>query len=103
MQTITHKPIPETRQIKEVIHQNQYLIAGELRHWEGETTEVHSTISSTEEYAPTLLGSIPTMGEKEALEALDAACNAYGKGQGLWPTMKIKDRIACMENFVKQM
>lgn len=103
MQTITHKPIPETRQIKEVIHQNQYLIAGELRHWEGETTEVHSAISSTEEYAPTLLGSIPTMGEKEALEALDAACNAYGKGQGLWPTMKIKDRIACMENFVKQM
>lgn len=103
METITHKPIPETRQIKEVIHQKQYLIAGELRHWEGETTEVHSTISSTEEYAPTLLGSIPTMGEKEALEALDAACNAYDKGQGLWPTMKIKDRIACMENFVKQM
>ena len=34
----------------------------------------------------------------------DKAANAaYNKGQGLWPTMKVVDRIKCMENFVKQM
>ena len=38
-----------------------------------------------------------------ALTALESACNAYGKGQGLWPTMKVVDRIACMEKFVEQM
>ena len=103
MKKITNKPIPENRQINEVIHQKAYLLGGELRQWEGETTEVYSTISSTKDYAPTLLGSIPTMGEKEALEALGEACSAYDKGQGVWPTMKVKDRIHCMENFVKKM
>lgn len=43
------------------------------------------------------------MGENEALEALTSACDAYHKGQGLWPTMKVADRIECMEKFVKQM
>src|SRR5690606_20962499 len=48
-------------------------------------------------------GTIPNLGKEEALEALDAACDAYDKGQGLWPTMKVVDRIACMEKFVSQM
>jgi glyceraldehyde-3-phosphate dehydrogenase (NADP+) len=95
--------IPEQFQIKSLIHQNSYLVDGELKSWSGESSEVYSTISSTETYKPTLLGTIPTLGEKEALEALDAAVNAYDKGQGLWPTMKVKDRIDCMEKFVTQM
>ncbi|WP_159300695.1 aldehyde dehydrogenase family protein, partial [Klebsiella pneumoniae] len=33
----------------------------------------------------------------------DSAVAAYNKGQGLWPTMKVVDRIACMEKFVEQM
>ncbi len=95
--------IPEEFQITEQKHQKHYLVNGELRTWNGATTEVISTISSTEEYQPTVLGSIPDMGEKEALDALDAALNAYDQGQGLWPTMKVKDRIECMETFVKKM
>ncbi len=43
------------------------------------------------------------MGEPEALDALDAAMKAYGRGQGVWPTMHVKDRIECMEKFVTQM
>ena len=65
--------------------------------------EVYSTISSTEVYNPTRLGTMPKLGEKEALDALNAAADAYDKGQGLWPTMKVVDRIACMEKFVSQM
>ena len=95
--------IPSEYQITEVIHQKKYLVAGELKEWTGSTTEVHSTISSTKEYKPTLLGSIPDMQETEALEALDAALKAYGKGQGIWPTMHVKDRIECMEVFVAKM
>lgn len=95
--------IPEQYKIKSLIHQNSYLVDGELKPWSGERSEVFSTISSTDTYQATLLGTIPTLGENEALEALDAAVNAYDKGQGLWPTMKVKDRIACMEKFVSQM
>lgn len=95
--------IPAEHTINEVIHQRTYLINGELRAWNGNTSEVYSTISSTEKYAPTLLGSIPDMEEKEALEALDAALVAYNKGKGIWPTMRVKERIDCMEIFVKKM
>ena len=38
-----------------------------------------------------------------ALKALDAASNAFDKGKGEWPTMKVADRIACMERFVTLM
>ncbi|RAJ12591.1 NADP-dependent glyceraldehyde-3-phosphate dehydrogenase [Arenibacter echinorum] len=95
--------IPSEYIINEVIHQRTYLINGELKAWEGKTSEVYSTISSTEKYAPTLLGSIPDMEEKEAMEALDAALQAYNKGKGIWPTMRVKERIDCMEIFVKKM
>ena len=95
--------IPETYKIKSLLHQKTYLVSGELKQWEGDTAEVYSTISSTEDYKPTLLGTIPQLTEKEALEALDSASKAYDKGQGLWPTMKVVDRIACMEKFVDQM
>ena len=95
--------IPKEYQIDTLINQETYLLDGELKKWKGETTPVYSTISSSEKYAPTLLGSIPFMGEKEAIEAVDAADLAYNNGQGLWPTMKVVDRIKCMDNFVTQM
>ena len=95
--------IPNQYQINETVTQDTYLINGELIPWTGAMSEVFSTISSTEDYKPTLLGTIPTLGETEALSALDAAVLAYNKGQGLWPTMKVVDRIACMDKFVNQM
>ncbi|WP_298475823.1 NADP-dependent glyceraldehyde-3-phosphate dehydrogenase [uncultured Maribacter sp.] len=99
----TNTTIPEAYKINEEIHQKQYLLNGELKEWDGNTSDVYSTISSTDEYKPTFLGSIPDMGEPEALNALDAALGAYNKGQGVWPTMHVKDRIECMETFVKKM
>tara|TARA_R110002073_G_scaffold148335_5_gene301440 strand:- start:1118 stop:2695 length:1578 start_codon:yes stop_codon:yes gene_type:complete len=95
--------IPQAYKITSILHQNTYLVNGELKPWPGEIAEVYSTISSTKDYKPTLLGTIPQLGKAEAIEALDSACLAYNKGQGLWPTMKVIDRIACMEKFVEQM
>tara|TARA_R110000744_G_scaffold30570_5_gene72242 strand:+ start:2334 stop:3920 length:1587 start_codon:yes stop_codon:yes gene_type:complete len=95
--------IPEEFQITSTIDQKHYLVNGELKEWKGDTTEVYSTISSTKEYKPTLLGSIPDLQEAEALDALNGALKAYDKGKGVWPTMHVKDRIECMEVFVKKM
>ncbi|WP_296316792.1 NADP-dependent glyceraldehyde-3-phosphate dehydrogenase [Winogradskyella sp. UBA3174] len=95
--------IPEKYQIKKTVNQNTYLVDGELKQWTGETSEVFSTISSTESYKPTLLGVIPTLGAKEAIAALDSADDAYNRGQGLWPTMTVEERILCMTAFVEQM
>jgi len=100
---MSNTSIPEKFKIKSLVHQNTYLVNGELRKWSGNTSEVYSTISSTTEYKPTLLGSIPLLEEKQAMEALNAASAAYNNGQGLWPTMKVINRISCMEKFVSQM
>lgn len=95
--------IPLEFQINSLLIQDTYLVDGELKKWTGTMSPVYSTISSTANYEPTLLGSIPLMGEKEALEAVNAADVAFKNGQGVWPTMKVVDRIKCMENFVLQM
>ena len=97
------RDIPENYSIKNAIHQKLYLVNGELKEWKGPVTEVFSTISSSEEYQPTLLGSIPDMGEAEAIDALNGALTAYDQGKGVWPTMKVSDRIECMEKFVAKM
>ena len=95
--------IPRPFQISEPVHQKNYLVNGVLKPWSGKSAEVYSTISSTAKYKPTFLGTVPEMDEKTALEVLDAAVNAYDQGQGVWPTMRVNDRIECMEKFVKQM
>lgn len=95
--------IPDEFLIKDLLHQQTYLSNGELITWDGDTDQVFSTISSTKEYQPTLLGTIPHLNKETALQVLKSSCNAYAKGQGEWPTMKVAQRIACMENFVSQM
>ena len=95
--------IPEAYQINDLIKQKNYLVNGELKSWSGKMTDVYSTISSTEDYQQTLLGSVPELTKDQALEALDAASKAYNNGQGVWPTMKVADRISCMEKFADQM
>ena len=100
---MTFKHIPETYKIDALVQQKTYLVDGEIKEWTGKMTDVYSTISSTEDYKPTLLGSVPELTKTEAFEALDAASTAYNNGQGLWPTMKVGDRIACMEKFAQQM
>ena len=95
--------IPLEFQITKPLIQDTYLVNGELKKWIGKSTSVYSTISSTENYQPTLLGTIPAMGENEADEVTNAAFSAYNNGQGLWPTMKVSERIKCMQDFVTQM
>ena len=85
------------------IESNSYLINGQLHSWNGPLSKVYSNIVLNEIGQPTEIGEIPDMDGEIALKALDAAVDAFGRGQGVWPTMKVKDRIACVETFVKHM
>jgi glyceraldehyde-3-phosphate dehydrogenase (NADP+) len=85
------------------VKSDKYLIDGQIYTWNGEFNKVFSTISITDEYQPTFLGEVPNLTENEGLAAVQAADNAFDNGQGIWPTMKVSDRIKCVENFVNQM
>jgi len=85
------------------IESNQYLVNGDLHHWRGPYTNVSSQIVLDENGEGTVIGKVPDMDGESALLALDAAYKAYGRGQGIWPTMKVKERIKCVEHFVKLM
>ena len=92
--------IPEEFQI-EPLKCDEYLINGQIEKWNGATSKVYSAIQT--EGKPTLLGTIPDMETEEALKALHAAKNAFNRGQGLWPTMRVGQRLKCMEKFVNKM
>ncbi|MEJ2367405.1 MAG: NADP-dependent glyceraldehyde-3-phosphate dehydrogenase [Acidobacteriota bacterium] len=99
------KDIPEPYRLDEPITCRRYLVNGELREWEGEMRDVLSPVclNTPEGPKPKLLGRYPLMGEKESLEALDAAVAAYDHGRGLWPTMSVRQRIKYVENFAFRM
>ena len=92
--------IPDVYKIKPLACE-EYLVNGQIKKWKGATSEVFSVIQTDGE--PTLLGTIPDMETDSALEALDAAKTAFNRGQGLWPTMKVGERLKCMETFVEKM
>jgi glyceraldehyde-3-phosphate dehydrogenase (NADP+) len=96
--------IPEKYRISRV-DQKEYLVNGEIKMWNGPTQEILSPICIINEnkIAQETIGSYPLLGEKEALEILDSAVNAYDNGKGTWPTMSVEERIKCTKDFVSRM
>ena len=100
------KKVPEEFDVPLKKNYDKYLINGAIKTWKGKTAEVYSPIYTANEegqYGPTLLGTLPVMGEKDALEALDGANEAFNNGTGSWPTMKVEERIKCVEKFAELM
>ena len=96
--------IPEKYRLNSPIHHDTYLIDGKIGKWNGEFTEVISTLLANEEDDKYItLGDSPKMDKKHALLALEAANKAYSNGTGTWPTMKVYERINCMQKFVDLM
>ena len=96
--------IPEKYRLNSPIHHDTYLIDGKIGKWNGEFTEVISTLLANEEDDKYItLGDSPKMDKKHALLALEAADKAYSNGTGTWPTMKVYERINCMQEFVDLM
>jgi glyceraldehyde-3-phosphate dehydrogenase (NADP+) len=90
----------------EPIHQREYLLNGEMRHWDGPFSAVYSPICLPDANGTLqrqLVGSFPVTGPEQAVEALNAAVAAYDNGRGEWPQMSIADRIGCMETFIGKM
>jgi glyceraldehyde-3-phosphate dehydrogenase (NADP+) len=88
------------------LHQNVSLVGGVLKPWHGDNVPVVSPIRLRDdkgELVPVVLGSVPQGGLAEAEDALAAAVAAYDSGRGVWPTMTVAERIACMQDFAKQM
>ena len=98
------KSIPKEFQLNKIINHTEYLINGKINQWDGNQASVFSTLlCDISEKEPQLIGKTPEMSGDFALKALDAAHNAFNYGQGEWPTMKVYERINCMENFVQKM
>ena len=86
------------------LHQKEYLVNGELKTWNGDVEKVHAPVyfKSGDAY-DNIIGSYPLMGEKESLEVLQAAVNAFDKGKGEWPKMSVAGRIDCVRNFAMEL
>ncbi len=94
-----HRPPPP-------IHQRAYLLNGELKAWDGPVDPVRSPVcvrTADGRLKQVELGSVPSGGEREAEEALEAAVAAYDEGRGHWPTMMVAERIGCLQDFTNQM
>ncbi len=85
--------------------QREYLINGELRQWPGALNAVQSPVfvKDGDHYKQQTIGATPLLTAHEALQALDAAVNAYNLGHGLWPTLSVAERISHIEKFLEQM
>jgi len=51
-------------------------------------------------YTPQVIGTMPQMTEKQAMEVLEAAKEAWNGGFGVWPQMSLGERITAIENFL---
>ena len=71
--------------------------------WSGKTEEVSSPVFNATTGARAVIGTIPTMGADEALEAVRAAATAWDRGQGQWPRMPLAKRIAAIEGLVLEL
>ncbi|EKT4482144.1 NADP-dependent glyceraldehyde-3-phosphate dehydrogenase [Pseudomonas putida] len=97
--------IPETWRLEAPMEQRDYLVNGELRQWDGPLATVRSPVWLKEgaEERQVVLGSAPLLDADTALTALDAAVQAYDKGRGAWPNMRVAERIQHVENFLARM
>ncbi len=97
--------IPETWRLGAPLEQRDYLVNGELRRWDGPLATVRSPVWLKEgnDEHQVVLGSAPLLDADTALTALDAAVQAYDKGRGTWPNMRVAERIQHVETFLARM
>jgi glyceraldehyde-3-phosphate dehydrogenase (NADP+) len=99
------KSIPASVKLPSDNEQREYLVNGKMRTWAGDMNPVACPIFLKEgaAYKQRIIGSTPLLTSREALEALDAAVNAYDLGHGVWPMMTVADRIRHVEIFLEKM
>ena len=93
---------------KEIPHINQeeYLVNGEFRRWNGPFKEVNAAICKSTadgKLERISIGKIPKTGLPEAFECLESSEVAYNNGFGEWPMFSVEQRIFHVEKFVGEM
>ncbi len=96
---------PASARIPEFTEQREYLIDGKLLTWQGELNPVRSPIcvKTDKGLEQKVIGSTPLLTRQESLAALDAAVRAYDLGRGVWPTLRVAERIEHVERFLARM
>lgn len=97
--------VPTPWQLGAPLEQRDYLVNGELRRWDGPLATVRSPVwlKEGDGERQVILGSAPLLDADTALTALDAAVQAYDKGRGAWPNMRVAERIQHVETFLARM
>lgn len=101
---IAPEAIPETARVQPC-EQRTWLAGGELRRWDGPLETVRGVVlhPGPRGDEPVVLGAYPSLGEAEALHALDCAARAWDQGRGAWPTMPVAARLERLEAFAARM
>jgi glyceraldehyde-3-phosphate dehydrogenase (NADP+) len=97
--------IPGKCRLHSQVIQEEYLINGELRCWNGSMQEVISPVHlrTTNGILPKVIGRYPLLTACKAREALSSAVHAYNDGRGIWPRMPFSERIRYVEHFLMRM
>lgn len=97
--------VPQAWQLGAPLEQRDYLVGGELRHWHGPLATVRSPVwlKDNGQEQQVVLGHAPLLDADTAMTALDAAVQAYDKGRGAWPNMRVAERIGHVEAFLARM
>ena len=98
--------IPAEFHLPAPVHQRRILINGEIRDFTGDVHTVLSPVclpDANGEMQQIVIGSYPLATEKEGMEALQAAVEAYNYGRGEWCTMSVAKRIEHVEDFTYRM
>ena len=105
LQFPTAHDVPVTFRLSQPLHQDVYLVNGELRVWDGPRQEVVSPVwtRTNAQLTLTVLGSYPLLTSQEALSALHAAVTAYDQGRGQWPLLSVAQRISHLQDFAARM
>ncbi|MGS0747546.1 NADP-dependent glyceraldehyde-3-phosphate dehydrogenase [Halpernia sp. GG3] len=97
--SVNSKEIPQ-------IYQEEYLVNGEFKPWNGPFKEVNAAIcrqTSEGKLERISIGKIPKTGLSEAFECLESSEMAYDNGFGEWPMFSVEQRIFHVEKFVGEM
>lgn len=97
--------LPEQYRISKPMDQREYLCNGTIKNWTGPRQDVLSPVCDTHNgiIQQRRIGSYPLLTEQQAIETLEAACQAYDHGRGTWPTMSIEERITHVKGFAGRM
>lgn len=97
--------IPEADRIETPVEQRGYLVNGQIIEWDGPMQRVESPIEIRrgDTFSPVYLGSCPQLDARAGQASVDSVRQAYGNGMGLWPTMRLAERIRHVEEFTQRM